>query len=273
MGALLWGRGRAIGRPGAPFLSTPEGPTMHVTSEQFLADGILEREFTLGEIPGILWTPATATPSRPSPLILMGHPGGLSAMYPRLEVRARHSAALGFASAAIELPGSGERPSIAAVDQARGELRQAMTAGERPDEDVIDRLVLPLVEKAVPEWQALLDSVLTLPEVSGPVGISGGVTAIGVRLAWVEPRLEAAGLFAGSFVPRSIVEEARRVTIAVHVLLQWDDRGNDRQAALDLFDALGSDDKTLQANMGGHTGIPSHAAEDAGRFFLRHLRA
>ena len=246
---------------------------MHLTSERLRDDGILEREFTLGEIPGVLWTPATATPSTPSPLILMGHPGGLGAMRSRLDARARHSAALGFASAAIELPGSGERPSIAVVDGARRELRQAMAAGQRGDEDVVDRLVLPLVEKAVPEWQALIDSVLMLPEVGGPVGISGGVTAIGVRLAWVEPRLAAAGLFAGSFVPRAIVEEARRVTIPVHVLLQWDDRGNDRQAALDLFDAFGSEEKTLHANMGGHTGIPSYAAEDAGRFFLRHLRA
>ena len=246
---------------------------MQVTSEHFLDDGILERELTLGEIPGIVWTPAAATPSTPSPLILLGHPGGLNAMHSRLEARARHSAALGFASAALELPGSGERPSIAMVDQARDELREAVTAGEQPDPDVIDRLVLPLVETAVPEWRALLDAVLTLPEVSGPVGISGGVIAIGVRLAWVEPRLEAAGLFAGSFVPRSIVEEARRVTLPVHVLLQWDDQGNDRQVALDLFDAFGSDEKTLQANMGGHTGIPTHAAEDAGRFFLRHLRA
>ena len=194
-------------------------------------------------------------------------------MHPRLAARARHSAALGFASAAIELPGSGGRPGVAGLDQARRELRQAINAGQRPEEDLIDRLVLPLVERAVPEWQALLDSVRTLPEVDGPVGVSGGVTAVGVRLARVEPRLVAAGLFAGSFVPRSIIEEARGVSIPIHVLLQWDDRGNDRQAALDLFDALGSVEKTLQANMGGHTGIPPHAADDAGQFFVRHLRA
>ena len=30
---------------------------MHFTSEQPLDDGSLEREFTLGDIPGILWTP------------------------------------------------------------------------------------------------------------------------------------------------------------------------------------------------------------------------
>ncbi len=96
--------------------------------------------------------------------------------------------------------------------------------------------------------------------------------AIGTRLAVVEPRISAAVLFAGSFVPRSTLEEARRVTIPLHVLLQWDDEGNDRRAALDLFDAFGSREKTLNANMGGHTGVPQFAADAAARFFTRHLR-
>ena len=95
--------------------------------------------------------------------------------------------------------------------------------------------------------------------------------SIGVRLAVVEPRIVAAGLFAGSFVPRAVFEEARRVTIPLHVLLQWDDEGNDRQASLDLFDAFGSREKSLQANMGGHAGVPAFAGEDAARFFARHL--
>jgi len=59
---------------------------------------------------------------------------------------------------------------------------------------------------------------------------------------------------------------------AGHVLLQWDDEHNDRQAALDLFDALGSAEKSLVANMGGHTGVPAHAGEAAAGFFARHLR-
>ena len=244
---------------------------MRFTSEQRLHDGVHERRFLLDGVPGILWTPAPASAAAPVPLILLGHPGGLDRMYPRLADRARSAATLGFATATLELPGSGERPTIAAVEQARAELRQAITAGQRPGDDVVDRLVLPLVEEAVPEWRASLDSLLGLPEIGGPVGLSGGVIAIGVRLALVEPRLVAAGLFAGSFVPRAIIDEARRVTIPVHVLLQWDDRGNDRQLALELFDAFGSEQKTLQANMGGHTGVPSFAGEDAARFFARHL--
>ena len=243
---------------------------MQFTSEQRLDDGVLEREFTLGEIPGILWTPGSA--SAPAPLILLGHPGGLHKMYPRLVARARHSAAEGFAAATIELPGSGDRPRSAAAEEARADLRGALQAGEPVNDEIVDRLVLPLVEKAVPEWRTALDSLLSLPEMGGPVGYAGGVIAIGIRLAVVEPRISAARLFAGSFVPRSMFDEARQVTIPLHVLLQWDDEGNNRQQALDLFDAFGSQEKTLQANMGGHTGVPQFAGEDVARFFTRHLK-
>ncbi|MFF7725853.1 alpha/beta hydrolase [Streptomyces sp. NPDC008001] len=246
---------------------------MHFTSEQRLDDDVVEREFTLGEIPGILWTPASASESAPVPLILLGHPPlGLRKMYPRLVGRARQAAADGFAAATIELPGSGDRPRWAAVEQARADLRRAMDAGEPVGDEIIDALVLPLVDKAVPEWQAALDALLSLPEIGGPVGYSGGVISIGVRLAAVEPRIAAAVLFAGSFVPRAMFEEARQVTTPLHVLLQWDDEGNDRQAALDLFDAFGSKEKTLHANMGGHTGVPQFAGDAAAQFFTRHLK-
>jgi len=239
---------------------------MHFTSEQRLDGGVLERGFTLGEIPGVLWTPTSA----PAPLILVGHPGGLRQMYPRLAGRALHAAEYGFASVAIELPGSGDRPRSAVAEQARADLRRALEVGE-PVDEIVDALVLPLVERAVPEWQATLDAVLSLPEIGGPVGFSGGVIAIGIRLAVVEPRIAAALLFAGSFVPRAMFEEARQVTIPLHVLLQWDDEGNDRQMALDLFDAFGSTEKTLHANLGGHTGVPSFEADASAQFFARHL--
>ena len=243
---------------------------MEFTAEHHL-DGVLERTFILGEIPGILWTPESA--SAPAPLILLGHPPlGLRKMYPRLVDRARHSAADGFATATIELPGSGDRPRWDAAEQARAALRRATEAGEPVSDEIIDALILPLVEKSVPEWQAALDALLRLPEIGGPVGYSGGVISIGIRLAVVEPRIVAAGLFAGSFVPAAIVEDARRVTIPLHVLLQWDDEGNDRQAALDLFDAFGSQEKTLHANMGGHTGVPHFEGDNANQFFTRHLK-
>ena len=242
---------------------------MLFTSEQRLDDGVVERDFTLDGIPGVLWTPGSG--SAPAPLVLLGHPGGLSAMYPRLVARARHCVAEGFAAATIELPGSGNRPRSAAAEEARADLRRALEAGGPVDDEIVDRLVLPLVDQAVPEWRAALDALLPLPGIGGPVGYAGGVIAIGIRLAVVEPRIAAALLFAGSFVPRALFEEARHVTVPLLVLLQWDDEGNDRQMALDLFDALGSEEKTLHANTGGHTGVPSFEGDDGNRFFARHL--
>jgi len=242
------------------------------TSEGRIDDGVVERGFTLDGIPGILWTPAsTPAPEKPAPLILIGHPGDLGRMRPRFTARARHYAArYGFAAATLELAGSGERPRSAARERALAEFRQAMAAGE-PLGPFVDALVLPLVEEAVPEWRAALDALLALPGIGGPVGYEGGFIAIGIRLALTEPRIAAANLFAGSSVPASTVEEARRLTIPLQVLLQWDDEANDRQAALDLFDAFGSAEKTLHANLGGHKGVPAHETDAGARFFARHL--
>ena len=246
---------------------------MHFFSELTNNEGIVERRFHLGDIPGILWIPASASEAAPAPIILMGQPGsiGMSRMHPRLATRARRAAASGFATACLEMPGSGGRSAPPGTEQAREGLRAAIAAGEAPSSEIVDALILPLVEQTVPELRSVLDEFLQLPEITEPVGFSGGVIAIASRLIAVDSRITAAGLFAGSFIPRSTVEEARGITIPLHVILQWDDEGNDRDAALELFDAFGSAEKTLCANMGGHTGVPEFAGEDAARFFARHL--
>jgi pimeloyl-ACP methyl ester carboxylesterase len=240
---------------------------MRFTSEQRLDDGVLEREFTLGEIPGVLWTPGPA----PAPLILSGHNGGLHKRHPRLVARARHYAAeYGFAVAAIDAPGHGDRPRSAVDEQARTDLRRAMEAGE-PVDEIVDAFIVPLVERAVPEWRTTLDALLSLPEIGGPVGYEG-MTAIGIRLAMVEPRISAVVFFAGGFVPDVLREAARQVTMPLQFLLQWDDEGMERQPTLDLFDAFGTREKTLHANLGGHGGVPWFEVDDAARFFTRHLK-
>jgi dienelactone hydrolase len=243
---------------------------MQFLSNEHLGNGLVERAFSLGEVPGILWT--SDARSAPAPLILLGHPGGLGPMHPRLLERARDTVAAGYVAATIELPWRGDRPGSSTAEQARADLRRALAAREPVPDEVVDRLVLPLVDAAVPEWRAVLDALLAVPGVRGPVGYAGGNIAIGTRLALVEPRIEAALLFAGSFVPRATVDEARQVRVPLLVLLQWDDEGNDRQMALDLFDAFGSREKTLHANLGGHTGVPWFEGEDGLRFFARHVR-
>jgi dienelactone hydrolase len=240
---------------------------MEFLSEQHLDDGVLEREFVLDDIPGTLWTPGPG----PAPLILMAHNNGMPRREPRLVARARfHAARYGYAVATIDAAGTADRPRPAAEEQARTELRRAMQAGE-PVDEIFESFIGPMVERAVPEWRATLDALLTLPEVGGPVGYSGWM-ALGIHLAAVEPRIAAAGFFAGGYVPRAHRAEAGQVTVPLLVLLQWDDEGNPRQRVLDLFDAFGSRQKTLHANLGGHTGTPWSELDDGARFFDRHLR-
>ncbi|MFE4591547.1 dienelactone hydrolase family protein [Streptomyces laurentii] len=241
------------------------------TSAQRLDDDVIERDFTLGEILGVLWTPASATASAPAPLILVGHPGGLHKRLPRLVARARHYAArYGFAVAAIDAPGCGDRPRDTAADEARADFRRAIQAGELTDE-IVHAFIVPLVDQAVPEWQATLDALLSLPGIGGPVGYDG-MLPIGIRLAATEPRIAAAALFGQTFVPDALREEARQVDVPLRFLMQWDDEGMERQPVLDLFDAFGTKEKTLHANMGGHTGAPWFEVEEGARFFARHLK-
>lgn len=242
---------------------------MHLTSQRRLDDGVLESTFTLDGVPGLLWTPGPDALA--APLILVGHPGGLDRMGPRLARRARASVAAGFTAAALELPGAGGRDPLPDLDRARADLRRALDRGA-PVQDIVERLVPPLVERAVPELRAALDVLLDLPGVRGPAGYSGGVVSVGLGLALAEPRIRAALLFAGTRVPRALLARAREITISLQVLLQWDDEGNDRRASLELFDALGSAEKTLHANTGGHTGVPAFEDEAGNRFFARHLK-
>ncbi|WP_370516838.1 alpha/beta hydrolase family protein, partial [Streptomyces acidiscabies] len=75
---------------------------MQFISEQRLDDGVLERDFTLGETPGTLWTPDSA---QPLPLILMAHNNGMSRKQDRLVARARYTAARGYAVASVDAGG------------------------------------------------------------------------------------------------------------------------------------------------------------------------
>jgi alpha-beta hydrolase superfamily lysophospholipase len=238
------------------------------------SNGVVERDFTVGEVPGVLWSPASG--SGGAPLVLMGHGGGLHKKTPALMARARDTVTTwGFTVAAIDAPGHGERPRTAADEQARADLRQAMTAGaaERIT-SVSARYGAALAERAVPEWQATLDALQELPEIGAepPVGYGGGIslgTAIGIPLTAVEPRITAA-IFGGGFVVhRALIEAARRITVPVQFLLPWDDEHVDRQSALALFDAFASTEKTLHANPGDHRNVRWFGVDD--EFLARHL--
>ena len=52
---------------------------MQINSTEHSND-LVEHRFTVGDIPGILRIPASATPTRPAPLLLAGQPGALPGM-------------------------------------------------------------------------------------------------------------------------------------------------------------------------------------------------
>ncbi|MBO0819716.1 MAG: alpha/beta hydrolase [Nocardiopsaceae bacterium] len=244
---------------------------MFFTGQATPDDGVIERDFTVGDVPGVLWTPESG--ARGAPLILMGHGGGLHKRADGLAARARHAVRTrGFAVASIDAPGHGDRPRDARDQRWVADLRRARAAGE-PIRPVVAEFNASLAERAVPEWRAVLDALQAQPEIGPtPVGYSGMTlaSAIGVPLAAAEPRI-AAAVFGGIFAYDALIEAARRVTVPVEVLLPWEDPEIDRQSALDLFDALGSADKTLRAKPVGHTQWPLADAEVSAAFFARHL--
>jgi hypothetical protein len=235
------------------------------------SNGVVERDFTVGEVPGVLWSPASGFDR--APLVLMGHGGGQDKRAPGMVGRAhRFATSCGFAVATIDAPGHGGRPRSAYDEQEIAALRQAMAAGD-PVGPIVVRYNADLAKRAVPEWQATLDALQELSEIGteGPVGYFGVHmgTAIGVPLTAVEPRITAAVL--GQFWHESLAEAAGRITVPIEFVLQWDDELIERRSGLALFDAFASKEKTLHANAGRHMELPRFEADSAARFFARHL--
>jgi pimeloyl-ACP methyl ester carboxylesterase len=238
------------------------------------SNGVVEREFIVGEVPGVLWSPVSGPEH--APLVLMGHGGGLHKKTPALMARAHDTVTTwGFTVVAIDAPGHGDRLRTAEDERARAELRQAHAAGDTGRfESISVRYVTSVAERAVPEWQATLDALQELPEIGAeaPVGYGGGIslgTAIGVPLTAVEPRITAAIFGGGFFVYEALIEAARRITVPVQFLLPWDDEHVDRRSTLALFDAFASEEKTLRANPGDHRTIRWIGVDK--EFLARHL--
>jgi dienelactone hydrolase len=234
------------------------------------ADGVTEQLFTLGEIPGVLWTPDDAPGSRP--LILMGHGGGQHKKAPGIAARAhRFAAEGGFAVAAVDAPNHGDRLKDEEFVRVATENRARMAAGEDTTA-LVAALHDLLADQAVAEWQAVITAVQALDRVgSGPVGYWGMSLGcgLGVPLLAAESRIRAAVL--GLLGVHGLAETAARVSAPVQFLLQWDDDRVPRDQGLALFDALASAEKTLHANPGRHGEIPGFETDSALRFFARHL--
>lgn len=236
------------------------------------SDGVTERLFTLGDVPGAVWAPENA--AGPRPLILLGHGGGAHKTHPSTVDRARRYVTGGYAVAAIDAPGWGGRPRPAEYEPFNAEIEEITAAGKSPG-DAFARRGVVAAELAIPEWKAVIDALTELDWIGpgSPVGYWGVSlgSAIGVPLVAAEPRIKAAVL--GLMGHETLAEPAARITVPIEFHLQWDDEIVPRESGLALFDALGAAEKTLHANPGRHTDVPRFEMESTERFFTRHLRA
>ncbi|MGI8984615.1 MAG: alpha/beta hydrolase [Acidimicrobiales bacterium] len=239
-----------------------------------VAGGAREREFAVEvdgrTVPGALWLPKDGgLPENggPRPLVLLGHGATRHKRIDYLaELGRRLAADHGFAVAAIDAPGHGDRRAPGHDDEVA--LFGAFLS-EWSREGTVDDMVA--------DWRAAIDAVRELDEVGdGPIGywgLSMG-TIYGVPLVAAEPRIQVAvfGLM-GLLGPTRdrLAADAPSVTCPVLFIQQWDDSLIPRPEVFELFDALGSVDKRLHAHPGDHAAVPVEEIAFSARFLARHL--
>ncbi len=250
---------------------TTISPSLTFTGEAARAGRVTERRFDVlrdgQRIPGILWAPTSVV--RAAPLVLMGHGGSGDKRSERMvELATRLARDRGFAAAAIDGPGHGDRGGLTdTTDPAYRAIWQ------RPNN----------VGEMVADWQATLDALSELPELDaehvGYWGMSMG-TMFGMPLVAAEPRIRAAALgkagLTGSSVDRSHIAPhlraaAPQITCPVYFHVQWDDERFDRYSSLFLFDMIGSPEKELHTFPGLHAVRAPEALEASIAFLARHL--
>jgi cephalosporin-C deacetylase-like acetyl esterase len=253
---------------------------MEFTQER-TEDGVTRRLFELtvaGEtVPAVIWAPEGA--KGPRPLVLMGHGGSQHKKTPGIRTRAaQYAKKLGYATLAIDAPGHGDRITREEAAELARDVG-ARVSGQTEAAWTPERLrwMAERTARAVPEWKAALDAALTFDFVGsgGPVGywgVSMG-TAIGVPFLSQEPRITAAVFGLAGLRPNAPEFEAaaRKITIPVEFVFQWDDAVAPREHGIALFNAFGSGQKTMHINPGPHVGIPDFESASWERFFVRHL--
>ena len=131
-------------------------------------------------------------------------------------------------------------------------------------------------QQHVDEWRALLDVVQTDERwAAGPFGwwgVSMGTTH-GLPLVAQDDRIAAAVFGLNALAPGDDEQAARAASITIPILFlnQSDDELMTRDAALALWDAFGSSEKTMHINPGGHVQVPRFERDASEAFFRRHL--
>ncbi len=245
--------------------------------------GVVQHDFDVavaGEtVPSVLWTPLPSI--TPCALIAMGHGGSQNRKSETIRTRAvRYAKDFGWATLAVDAPKHGDRISSeeAALAQAR---TLARVKGEpiAPPMSVEEKIKYldDLAAQVVPEWQAVLDAVLDSNTIAIHIpmaywGVSQG-SSIGIPLLAADKRFKCAVLGLAQLHPKhtKLRLAAQKITIPLRFTFQWDDAIRERDYGLALFNALGSREKSMHINPGGHLEIPASEAASWDSFLASHL--
>lgn len=244
---------------------------MNLIRAASISEGIVEQRFDApsdrGVVPGLVWTPEGAR--GPRPLVLVGHGAGGDKRTPYALALARRLIPAGFAVAAIDAIGHGDRS------------HESILAGEPGMAPAITPAFIVALVEAIEgmtaDWTATLAGLRSLDAIGeGPVGYwglsMGTVFGLPFLAATPEVRCAVVGLM-GTFGGRPPwVHPATVVACPIFFLVQKGDRLIQVKHAKALFDLLGSRDKTLRKHRGGHGDVPDKAIDEATAFFVRHLR-
>jgi dienelactone hydrolase len=213
-------------------------------------------------IPGTL---TSAAGSVPRAVVLAGHGFTLSrrSLYPA--TFQRNLTGRGFAVAALDAPGHGERQPDGGRDHARVERDWRAHWREFAATQIAE------------EHSALIDALAAADLAGLPLGYWGLSlgTQYGVGVLASEPRIEAAVLGLSTLPdpgPR-IGAYAARVACTVFFILQEQDAIASPDRARALFDRIGAHEKLLRASPGGHTDVPRAVFEEAYDFLAARLGA
>jgi pimeloyl-ACP methyl ester carboxylesterase len=250
---------------------------VHVTNE----NGIVARRFDLEVgreiVPGMHWIPADA--AGPYATVCIGHGGFQHKLYgnvPELAIQLVRN--LGIGVVALDAPNHGDRivdreaavrARYAAVSAARGGARRSMDPEAAKE-------YAKRIQIHVEEWKALLDALQQDARwAEGPFGWSGVSmgTSHGIPMLAQDGRIRAAVLGLNALAPgnATLKEQAQSITIPLLFLNQAGDELMTREAALALWDAFGSKEKTMHINPGGHVQVPLFERKSSEEFFRRHL--
>lgn len=253
---------------------------LHVVAE-VEHERAVERAFTIPvegvDVPGIRWLPKRH--DGPRPTVCIGHGGFQHKRIENvLELALQLVANLDVGVVSLDAPGHGDRVSD---PDAVAAARAALARGDREEVErrygAKGRAAMAARAKVhVAEWKVLLDALERDAEAPtdrfGWWGVSMGTTH-GLPLGARDDRIRAAVFGLNALVPgdERWAALASSVTIPVLFLCQSDDELMTRDAALGLWDALGSEHKTLHLNPGGHVQVPRFERDETEAFFRRHL--